>query len=195
MKLLVLILPVVVLLTSCIIPKSNHVVPKYYLLFSSLEDTNSSESIRQASFYVKEVRLAQYLQDNRLVYRPLAELIEFREHERWGEPLEVGICRVVAQNLSKLLETLDYGAYPHRKKFDTDYEIQITIDRFEKISKNEVRLKAFWEIATKDGKQYRHSYDETFPISGMTSMSEVRALSVAILGISKGIEKNIRNEL
>ena len=178
-------------LSSCIIPQSNHVVPKYYLLVSSYEDSNSSQSDSGLSFYLNEVRLSQYLQDNRLVYRPTSEIIEFRENERWGEPLEEGICRIVGKNLSQLMRTLNYGVYPHRKKFNIDREIEITVDRFEKISRKDVRLKAFWEIRQKEGQPSRFSYDEIFPILEPTTKGEIRALSQAIFGLSKKIQENI----
>ena len=92
-------------LTSCIIPDSNHRVPDFYLLSSKSNDLNTNEIRSDLSFYINEVRLAHYLQD-KMVSRPNNEIIEFREYNRWGEPLEIGICRVVGQKFKLFIEYL-----------------------------------------------------------------------------------------
>ena len=172
-------------LTSCIIPDSNHRVPNFYLLNSSGNERNKTKTLPEISFYVNEVRLAQYLQDNRMVDRPNDEVIEFRENERWGEPLEVGISRVVGQNLSTIVGTLNYGVFPHRKKFDLNHEIELTVDRFEKISNNRIQVKAFWEIKHQNGRLERNVFERNFKINGLGNRDEVRALGEALFAISK----------
>ena len=172
-------------LTSCIIPDSNHRVPNFYLLNSSGNERNKTKTLPEISFYVNEVRLAQYLQDNRMVNRPNDEVIEFRENERWGEPLEVGISRVVGQNLSTILGTLNYGFFPHRKKFDLNHQIELTVDRFEKISNNRIQVKAFWEIKHQNGRLERNVFERNFKINGVGNRDEIRALSEALFVISK----------
>ena len=119
-----------------------------------------------------------------MVDRPNDEVIEFRENERWGEPLEVGISRVVGQNLSTIVGTLNYGVFPHRKKFDLNYEIELTVDRFEKISDHTVQVKAFWEMKDKDGRLERNIFERNFKINGPENRDEVRALSEALFAIS-----------
>ena len=172
-------------LTSCIIPDSNYRVPNFYLLNSSGNERNKTKTLPEISFYVNEVRLAQYLQDNRMVNRPNDEVIEFRENERWGEPLEVGISRVVGQNLSTILGTLNYGFFPHRKKFDLNHQIELTVDRFEKISNNRIQVKAFWEIKHQNGRLERNVFERNFKINGVGNRDEIRALSEALFVISK----------
>tara|TARA_B100001093_G_scaffold503908_1_gene558965 strand:- start:435 stop:1034 length:600 start_codon:yes stop_codon:yes gene_type:complete len=189
MKLLIILLFLVpylgLFLTSCIIPVSNHRIPNFYLLNSVGTDRNKTDSFDEISFYVNEVRLAQYLQDNRMVDRPNDEVIEFRENERWGEPLEVGISRVVGQNLSAIIGTLNYGVFPHRKKFDLNHEIELTVDRFEKVSNHTIQVQAFWEIKHKDGRFQRNVFERNFKIKGLGNRDEIRALSEALFAISK----------
>ena len=178
-------------LTSCIIPDSNHRVPDFYLLSSKSNDLNTSEIRSDLSFYINEVRLAHYLQDKRMVSRPNNEIIEFREYNRWGEPLEIGICRVVGQNLSSSLNTYNYVVFPHRKKFGLQYEIDIKVDRFEKVSEQRVRCKAFWELSRKDGKTKSNLFDKELKIPSAGERIEVRTLSSLIELLSKEIETAI----
>ena len=53
---------------------------------------------------------------------------------------------MVGLNLSQLLNSPFYSVYPHRKKIGTEWEINITILRFERVSNNENLLEVSWEI-------------------------------------------------
>jgi len=178
-----------VFFTSCLIPEANHSVPDYFLLTSRAGESNNSTQSDPVSFYVKEVRLPHYLQDKRLVSRPTDDTIFFRENQRWGEPLEMGISRVLGQNLSFLLNTFAYGVYPQRRKFEYSSEIEVTIERFEMISGNLVKVKAFWEVNRKDGQKQRSVFDQTYSISDSNVQSEVRALSELLFKMSNDIAR------
>ena len=134
------------ILASCVIPESNHVRPTYHLLSALGSESNESITQGEVSFYVRQVELPTYLQDNRLVSRPSKGLIEFRENDRWGESLEEGIARVLGLNLSRRLNTFSYSVYPHRKKVSCMYDFVVAIQRFERISSEAVLLEAICEI-------------------------------------------------
>ena len=174
-------------MTSCLIPEANHKVPDYFLLTSRVGDSNNSTKSTLESFYIKEVRLPHYLQDKRLVSRPTDDTILFREDQRWGEPLEMGVSRVLGQNLGSLLNTFDYGVYPQRRKFEYATEIEVTIERFEMTAGNIVKLRAFWEVSTKDGDKQRSVFEETFSVKDSDVQGEVRALSYLLFELSKEI--------
>ena len=176
-------------LTSCLIPEANHLVPDYFLLTSRVGESNNSTQSDPVSFYVKEVRLPHYLQDKRLVSRPTDDTIFFRENQRWGEPLEMGISRVLGQNLSFLLNTFDYGVYPQRRKFEYSSEIEVTIERFEMISGNLVKVKAFWEVNKKGGRKQRSIFEQTYSITDSNVKGEVRALSELLFKMSSDIAR------
>ena len=144
-------------LCSCLVPESTHVKPTFHLLSKTTLDQNqttiSPSSIKDGNisqlghpFYLRQIELPYYLQENRIVNRPKQGEIEFRENDRWGEPLIEGIGRVVGLNLSQILNSPFYSVYPHRKKIGANWDISITIIRFEKVSNNEVLLEASWEI-------------------------------------------------
>ena len=145
--------------TACVIPVNNHKVPNFYLLLSKPDDAYKSNSNGEISFYIEEVRLAQYLQDERLIARPEDEIIEFRENERWGEPLELGIGRVVGQNLSDLLGTLNYGFFPKERSLTLKMKwkllwndlsgyplIRFTLKLFGKFSQKKVGFRGMYLI-------------------------------------------------
>ena len=155
-----------------------------------MNDLNKTIRVKETSFYVKEVRLPQYLQDKRLVSRPSDDTVVFRENDRWGEPLEMGISRVLGQNLSFLLNTLEYGVYPQRRKFEYFSEIELTIERFEMVSGENVKVKAFWEVNGQDGQTQRNIFEENYLLDGNEVQNEVRALSELLFKMSEEIALN-----
>jgi uncharacterized lipoprotein YmbA len=145
------------LLSSCIVPPSTYVQPTFHLLNESTSDNNESfrqvdvfaernQTIEGQSFYLRQIELPYYLQENRIITRPQKGKIEFRENDRWGEPLVEGIGRVTGFNLSRFLQSPFYSVYPHRQKIGTQWEVGVTMLRFEKISGERVLLEASWEI-------------------------------------------------
>lgn len=179
-------------LTSCIVPESTHIAPQFFLLSSSSKE-EKVEGLNGISFYIKEVELPSYLIDNRLVFRPHAESLEFRENIRWGEPLEEGIGRVIGQNLSDLSGSLKFSVFPHRQKVSCDWEIGITVVRFEKNSSKTVVLKAFWEIEKSTGFSQRLSFEQEFPIQGTMVRDEVYSMSEALHGLSSTIAEALQS--
>ena len=147
----------VAFLASCIVPPSTYVTPTFHLLTkSSFKDIQSfrqgtdtdedNQTTEGQSFYLRQIELPYYLQENRIVTRPEVGKIEFRENDRWGEPLIEGIGRVTGLNLSGFLKSPFYSVYPHREKIGTPWEVAINVLRFERISEKEVLLEASWEI-------------------------------------------------
>lgn len=141
------------LLSSCIVPPSTYVKPTFHLLNESASENNESaafaeinQTIEGQSFYLRQIELPYYLQENRIITRPERGKIEFRENDRWGEPLIEGVGRVTGLNLSRYLGSPFYSVYPHRKKISTQWEVGLTILRFEKVSGEKVLLEASWEI-------------------------------------------------
>ena len=139
--LILLSFPSLIFLGSCVVPESNHVEPDFYLLSTVLADENQANSESEKSFYINQVQLPRYLQDSRLVFRPKEESIEFRENKRWGEPLEEGIARVLGSNLGMKMNVLRFSVFPNRKKNGCDWEISFSVERFEKINREQIRLK------------------------------------------------------
>ena len=148
---------VLMLFSSCIVPPSTYVKPTFHLLNQSTSEKNKSarqgavfaennQTVEGQSFYLRQIELPYYLQENRIITRPENGKIEFRENDRWGEPLIEGIGRVSGLNLSKSLNSPFYSVYPHREKIGTQWEVGITILRFEKIWGERVLLEASWEI-------------------------------------------------
>ncbi len=178
---------------SCILPDANHVEPDFYLL--ALPDYEQNGTSRRSSpsptFYLREIELPQYLNDNRLVFRPSMESIEFREYHRWGEPLGDGISRVLGNNLAQRLGTLSYSVFPNRRKNGPQFELAISILAFEKSSDGKAVLDALIEIRDLSGETFRDSFQASSPLEEDGESAEVRALSNCLGKLSQKLTELI----
>ena len=180
------------IMSSCIVPESTHKESTFHLLTKTNYDQNNTiteTSIEVdganvdtvGTFYLRQIELPYYLQENRIIIRPDHGKIEFRENQRWGEPLVEGIGRVLGLNLSHLLQSSFYSVYPHREKVGTRFEISLTIHRFERVSSSKVLFEGTWQLFTNDFK------NGTYPI---TNGKEIVFVDIDISDSNEAIVDN-----
>lgn len=180
--------------SSCIVPESTHVEPTFHLLSAIDFDQNDSrsaepdhflqdEDLPGYTFYLKQIEVPSYMQENRIISRLEMGKIEFRENDRWGESIVDGVGRVTGLNLSRYLNSPFYSVYPHRKKIGTSYEVNLTIYRFEKVAKDEVLLQAGWEIFSR--KHKNGSYPVLHGKENLRTSIEPDSVNEEIIGLSK----------
>lgn len=109
----------ILLLAACSSTPSNH-----YLLQTKVNSipANSSPSIG-----VGPVEVPAYLRREQLVYSTGGNQIEIDSVQRWAEPLEGGIGRVVSLNLAGLLETNSVQTFPYHSKRLPEFGIKLHI--------------------------------------------------------------------
>ena len=199
----VIIFITLILFGACVsvVPKSTHVESTNYLLtpVDSNLSISDSDFLNGTSFYVRQVELATYLEDRGLVSRAESNKVEFSNLHRWGEPLDEGIARVVAKNLSIVLGTLNYAAYPHRQKPQCDLEIGLHIERFEKVSGAKVTLVGTWQLFRNNRQVYIEALAEKIKLSSAAvdpdKTPQVAALSQTLRKVSERIAAGLVRHL
>ena len=184
----ILTLLTVLALASCIMPESNHVEPDFYLLSNTVQDQNQSKINDDHSFYLREIELPEYLKDSRLVVRPTSHTIKFREVDRWGEPLEDGIARVLAMNLQDQFNDSRYSVFPNRRKEGLRWDLAVSFSSFERIVNDRVSVVAKWSARAKSGTTISDSFffEYALPLPGNES-DELKAYNLALYSLSENI--------
>lgn len=184
----ILTLLTVLALASCIMPESNHVEPDFYLLSNTVQDQNQSKINDDHSFYLREIELPEYLKDSRLVVRPTSHTIKFREVDRWGEPLEDGIARVLAMNLQDQFNDSRYSVFPNRRKEGLRWDLAVSFSSFERIVNDRVSVAAKWSARAKSGTTISDSFffEYALPLPGNES-DELKAYNLALYSLSENI--------
>jgi uncharacterized lipoprotein YmbA len=92
------------------------------------------------------IKLPDYLQRDEIATRVEPNRLQFSENDHWAEPLKNNFIRVLSQNLSTLLGTQQIINFPWYSSIRIDYQIAITVDRFDCEAQGSGRLAALWSI-------------------------------------------------
>jgi uncharacterized lipoprotein YmbA len=97
------------------------------------------------------VRLAEvptYLAKSSLVTMIGGIEVKYSATQRWAEPLDQGLSRAVAEDLSRNSKIRAYGFSPGAPPVDHSYDVWIRLERFEGNDNGEVVLRARWSVST-----------------------------------------------
>ncbi len=123
---------------------------RFYVLNPLDQDDNLISKInREGSLFVEvaSLRLPQYLERPQIVTRSSGNRLELAEYHQWGGNLRKNMIRVLAQNLSRLLDTPNIAIYPHRPPVSPDFRVDLEVLQFEMGSDGQVRLSAQWRLS------------------------------------------------
>jgi uncharacterized lipoprotein YmbA len=138
------------LLTSCTIPLPNAQADqtRYYLLTTAPvpSEPDAVTPVKRLIVGVRAVEIAPYLQTKSFTVRSHANEISFLESTRWGEPLDLGLARVLAEDLQSLKNVGRVSTQPFRADEQRDFEILVRVTACEGTADGEVRFTAHWRI-------------------------------------------------
>ena len=120
---------------------------RFYVLNANQETTASDQAAidrNLVSICVGPVIVAAYLDRLQLCIRDSGNEVTYAEFDRWAEPLESGIARVLVENLSHALNTARIDVFPWKSPAPVDYQVRIMVLRFDGERGGQAKLKARW---------------------------------------------------
>jgi len=154
----------------------------------------TSYGIPPLALAVGPVRLAPYLDRNDLAIRLSADEIRYSDRDRWAEPLDSNVTRLLALNLSYLLGTARVVTYPQPCNLRPAYRIEVGIGRLDTSVAGEATLQAHWtieDLGTRKVLAIRDSH-LTRLAAGTGTPAAVAALSGVLDELSQQIAAAIR---
>ncbi len=88
-----------------------------------------------------------YLDRTPLCMRDSGNEVTYNEFQRWAEPLDDGIARVLVENLCLLLGTARIDVFPWKTPAPADYQVRIMLVKFDGEPGGQAELKAHWSLA------------------------------------------------
>ncbi len=162
--------------------------PDFYVLHAT-----TSESIagveRGIAVGVGPVGLPAHLNRSQIVTRTSDYQLDLSESHQWAEPLKDSVSRVIAVNLSNMLESNRVYVVPRRQKLSLDFQVSIDIARFDGRLGEAVALGARWTLYGKDTREpllskvtivYEETGDGTYNALVAASSRTLEVLSMEI---------------
>ncbi len=170
--------------------------PRFYSLSpmaESLPSTSRSNPGPPAVIGIGPVKLADYLDDSRLITRAGDHQLRKAEYDRWAGSFKNNISNVLAENLGALLHTDRIYLFPWRTEVPLDYQVVVEIIRLDSRLGEAARLVARWSVLAGREKKLlameRTSISE--PVTGADYAAVVASQSRALAQLSQEIAKAI----
>lgn len=158
----------------------------------------ASESPRPAgqnqSVAVGSVTLPAYLDRPQVVTRSGVYAVDMAEFDRWSEPLQDMVPRVIAENLSILLGSDQVYLSPRRNLPGLTHQVDIAIDRFDLDDQDRVVLAARWDLVERSHDEVVSSRKVTITEAAADRSYDtiVAAMSKALALLSRDIAERLQ---
>lgn len=120
--------------------------PVRYYDLEALETGYAPDEVGSSSVGVGPLRTPDYLSRPRMVTRTADATIVVNDFDRWVEPLDDAIHRVLATNLDARLDDAVVVAFPYTHISDLDYRVVGRIDRFDADADGLAVLEIQWGV-------------------------------------------------
>jgi uncharacterized protein len=169
--------------------------PTRFYTLSALQPGAGEASADGPAIGLEPVILPDYLDRPQIVTRAGPNRMMLADFDVWVEPLSGMFTRVLAQNLSVLLETEDVVILPELRDVRFDHHVQATVTQFDIDENGQAVLDALWAVYGRDGRrlvrQDRSRIMETVAEPGDPA-AIAAAMSRALGGLSRDIAEVIR---
>jgi len=170
--------------------------PRFYTLSPITEDKAMAKSdtpARDTRIGIGPIKLADYLDQSRLVTRTGDNQLEKAEFDLWAGAFKDNLTNVLAENIGLLVPTERIYIYPWRLSEPMDYQVILDVVRFDGDLGKEAWLVARWSIVGGKDKKLlevgRSSIRE--PVTGSGYDALVTAQSRALAKLSHEIAEAI----
>ena len=112
------------LLAGCVsVPTSPN--PRFYMLRSAAKDQmpGISDPISGIVVAVGPIKIPEYQDRPQIVTQDRDGMLTFAQFDRWGESLDQGIQRVIAENLAAMLPKAVFGIFPCNHAMSVKYQV------------------------------------------------------------------------
>jgi uncharacterized lipoprotein YmbA len=144
---------------------------------------------------VGPISIPTYLDRRQIVIRTGTDQLELSAFHRWAEPLEDGMARILAEEIAARVPTERVVTFPWRgvAARAIQYQVVVTVVRFDGLQGGDVTLDTRWRILDPDGKEQafrRSTVIET--VKGQGHEPIVAAMTRAVVSLSREIALEIR---
>jgi uncharacterized lipoprotein YmbA len=137
------------LLAGCSFTQPQADPTRFYLLSTTAPVSAVAPGAKAPVVHLRPVELASYMRAKPIIVRRGSNEVEFREYARWGEPLELGIGRVLREELmARGAAGAVLAAGLRAVDVDYDYTLVVRVLACEGGANGAVYFRAIWELST-----------------------------------------------
>ena len=134
-------------LSGCISVSSSP-TPRFYML-QAVHENPASKKINIAPdvvIGVGPVKIPEYQDRPQIVTQGKEKTLKFAQFDRWGESLDLGMARLVGENLAVILPEAKFTLYPWNSSIPVKYQVVVEIVQLDSELDKDLFLAAQWLI-------------------------------------------------
>jgi len=134
-------------LSGCISPSSTP-PPRFYMLssLSANEGVSTFEIPKDTIIEVGPVKIPDYQNRPQIVTQDKDKMLTVAQFDRWGEALDVGLARALAEDLSVMLPGATVGMFPSNYAIPVNYQVIIDVAQLESELDKDLFFAAQWSV-------------------------------------------------
>ena len=122
--------------------------PRFYML-SATGDHQISKKIDITSDLlvgIGPVKIPEYLNRPQMVTLSKEKMLQFAQFDRWGEPLDLGVARLIREDLTAMLSGAKLTLYPWNPLMVVKYQVVVEVVQLNSELDRDMFLVAQWTI-------------------------------------------------
>ncbi|MDJ0877332.1 MAG: PqiC family protein [Halieaceae bacterium] len=165
---------------------------RYYMLSADAARPPGGDEL---SIGVGPISIPDYLKNPGMIVGRDGHRLDISRFDRWAEPLEAGVTRVLALNLASMLDTRHVDVFPWRSDSIPDYAVQVGVAQFT-ARQDDALLVASWTILrTSSGELVEQSLTQYYAALPSKNPDQVAAVySTLLLKLSEDIAAAIQRD-
>ena len=173
--------------------------PANYFILHSMQNpvsgVETADTSRDSAIGIGPVKIPDYLDRPQMATRSTLSSLQFAEFDKWAEPLDKNLARVLAENLSFLLSTDRVFVFPWAKSMQVEYQITVDVSRLDNTPDSKIALVALWCILTDEGEKLLMTKRSTIsvPVGSPGYQGIASAESRAVEALSREIATAVQS--
>jgi len=168
--------------------------PVHYYSLSAIETGYRPDADGAAAIGIGPIRTPDYLSRPRIVTRGADGEMVIDDFNRWVEPVDEAVHRIVAANVDILVDDAFAVSFPYRNVTELDYQVIGRISRFDAAADGSVVLELQWAVIDEDGEflvpMRRTRYEARAP-----GVADYTAVAVAMSDTLQLFSRDVAGEL
>lgn len=173
-----------VALTGCVNLQPAPDPTRHFRLSSLATGTAPAPAKETLALVILPVTVPDYLKRSNIVLRKNQEQLIFSEFDRWAEPVENGIARVLAENLTSLFNSRFVRTLDQPGKRDGELQLQVNVVEFTATELGQAAFVVETKLFAADGRSVlwasRTKLDQPAGTQSVDTAESVTALSRAL---------------
>jgi len=143
---------------------------------------------------IGRLRIPGYIDRPQLVSQMAGRGVKVDEFNRWAEPLDIAIPRIVTVNVDGLMDDVIAVTFPYPSRFQTDYRLFGRIIRFDADQEGVAVLEIQWAIQDGEAKSVIKPRRDRYTAQA-NSASDPNAIVVALNETLDAFSRDVVNQI